>query len=377
MPSSLSASTISFFRSSSSLSTTESFRIILFDATHQFSHSQRPVFAIHGAPCVQAISYLDTEQRATRRNYPPVLPFNKRWRFACNRDELNAGLQKRGDIGKTAMQVHWLARYGASSLRENNQAVAVRECRPASREHVVEFEVVTDVTGAANQATEIGTFPEFLLDDALRSTDQRHQQHDIQQRWMVCDDKPSGAVLESFRSGHLEVDQAQKLQHADVSAKQDVDQKLVALTPPPARRRGQMDDRECGQCQQRASSEERSKGDAGAGQTPDIVQAVKRHGAKSRSCAHLPTLRTARPRAGSGENRSEPRSMAAHRFALGQRRPRWHRLPQPAPAMPKPRRAADRCRLRRTRRIRPAAAHRQKRAAQAHSAARRRARQLP
>src|SRR5215471_18910429 len=149
MSSSLRASTISFFNSSSSSSTTESFRIVAFNTTHQLSHSQRSVFAVRRTRGVQAIPYLYAEKRATMRYYPPVLAPNKSRRIAGNRDQLNMGLQEHGDIGESAAQVHRLARYGASSLGEDDQAVAFRQCVPAGGQHGVELEIVTDVAGVA------------------------------------------------------------------------------------------------------------------------------------------------------------------------------------------------------------------------------------
>src|SRR5262245_55527069 len=125
---------------------------------------------------------------------------------------------------------------------------------------------------------------------------------------MVCDDESPGTVLKLFRSQHLEVDQAQESQHDDVEAKEEVDHELVAFAPP-ARRCRQVDDREYRQREKCPPSEEGCEGDASAGQAPEIVQAVK-HGAKSRSYAHLPTPRIARPRAGSGESQWGLRSMA-------------------------------------------------------------------
>src|SRR5262249_9068124 len=131
---------------------------------------------------------MDAEDRPARRYHPPLLALDQRRRLAFDRHQLDLCLKQRGDVGKTTQKLPWLTGRSTPGFREDDKAVALRHRQSTLGDQCLGVEVVADIAGSANEATEIGIAPQLLLDHALRPRHQRHEEYYIQQRGMIGHD---------------------------------------------------------------------------------------------------------------------------------------------------------------------------------------------
>src|SRR6185437_1551169 len=227
----------------------------------------------------------------------PFLALGQQKRHAAHCDQSDRCARTDGDIGKAAFEAALAARNGARSFREDHKVVASLKCGDAIAQRALRIAQIGNVVCRFDDAAHERIAPHTRFHHALRAIHQRHDEHHVEQRGMIGDDKCALFAAQKVVAFRVEVDDAQRHDDPDEEFPRQMDRALCGRGARFAVSKQQVDAGEHEYGEQKAADAEQQERDASPDLPPKALQtgdhAAAKHAAFSPTVSRTDPLRKA------------------------------------------------------------------------------------
>jgi hypothetical protein len=119
-------------------------------------------------------------------------------------------------VREAPLKVEWLAWTRTGALRKHYEIVTGLKSLPTFFDQYFRFVIVSNVTRRQHHRSHQSVPEELRLNHALRIRQQRHEQHNVDERRMISYDEFAPAAGELTRANHFKFQNAEHPEHRDV-----------------------------------------------------------------------------------------------------------------------------------------------------------------